>query len=190
MLSDVLAAVTSARGLERTLVVSPDSAALRLAARLGAEPMVERGRPGYRSAARQAAGEAAAAGAAGLLVIPADLPWLTAVDVEALLSQSGEASVTLAPANDGGGTNALLSRPPGAIPFLYGHDSFRAHLRVAEERCLGIAIVERVGLGLDVDEAEDLRRLLERERPGDLTATRQCISEIDLRTRLACRGTS
>ncbi len=57
------------------------------------------------------------------------------------------------------GTNALLSRPPDALPFLFGPDSFEAHLQAARARGLDLRICERSHLAFDLDTAGDLARL-------------------------------
>ena len=185
MLSDVLAALGRAEGYDRVFVISRDPAALELALQLGANAMPESGRPGYRSAAEQAAETARAAGASGLLVLPADLPLVTSTDLKYLLLESARASVALAPSRHGDGTNALLARPPGVLPYLYGPGSFRAHLRAAERRRLRTAVVELPNLGLDVDQPSDLLRLLEREAGPRQTATRHYLAEIALAERLS-----
>jgi 2-phospho-L-lactate guanylyltransferase len=185
MLADVLAALARAEGFGRVFVISRDAAALELAQQLGADAMPESGRPGYRAAAEQAAEAARAAGASGLLVLPADLPLVTSTDLECLLIESGRASVTLAPSRHGDGTNALLARPPGVLPYLYGPSSFRAHLRAAERRSLRTAVVDLPNLGLDVDQPSDLLRLLDREAGPRETATRRYVAEIALAERVS-----
>jgi len=184
MLSDVLAALAGAEGFSRAFVISRDPAGLKLARQLGAEGLPECGPSGYRAAAEQAAEAARAAGVAGLLVLPADLPSVRSADLECLLRESERASVTLAPSRGGDGTNALLARPPGAIPYLYGPGSFRAHLRAAERGGLRTAVLEVVNLGLDVDEPSDLRWLVEREVGPSNSATRRYLTEIGLAERL------
>ena len=188
MLTDVLEALGATKGLSVRLLVSPDLTALQLGARYGSEPLLERGRLGYRSAARQAAAEAIAGEAAGLLVVPADLPCLTAGDIDGLLEAPEDAAVTISPAGRGGGTNALLTRPPGAIPFLFGRASFRAHLRAAEERSLKATVVRRHGLELDLDQPDDVRRLLESGSRAVSTATRRFLAEIGLPARIGARA--
>jgi 2-phospho-L-lactate/phosphoenolpyruvate guanylyltransferase len=183
MLADVLAVARAARGFGTLLAVSRDGVALEQAANWGAAPLIEAGRRGYRSAAEQAAGAARAGRAAGLLILPADVPLITPPDLERLLAASREASVTLVPSNVGGGTNALLTRPPGAIGYSYGANSFRAHLRAAERLGLKTCMLELPNLALDVDEPGDLRELLRRQ-PRLETATWRYLDEIRLAERL------
>jgi 2-phospho-L-lactate guanylyltransferase len=184
MLRDVLSALRAASGFGRLLIVG-DLAALQLADRLGAEPLLERGRTGYRSAAEQAANAARAGGAAGLLVLPADLPLATSADLEHLLLESRTAAVTLVASRDGRGTNALLTRPPGAIPYRYGGESFRAHVQAAERRSLSAAVLDLPALALDIDQPSDLQFFLDHGGAAKGTATWRYLEEIGASERLS-----
>jgi 2-phospho-L-lactate guanylyltransferase len=118
----------------------------------------------------QAAATAAAGGATALLALPADLPLVTAVDIEALSAHwPAQPSVVLAGTPDGG-TGALLRSPPAAIPAAFGPDSLRAHLRAARERRVHARLVWRPNLALDVDSPADLERLFAHPAVGVHTA--------------------
>lgn len=85
-----------------------------------------------------------------LLVLHADLPLIETADVEALLS--GEAGVALAPDRHGLGTNALALRRGLPFEFAFGSGSFARHRAQAPRA----AVVDRLGLRLDVDTPDDL----------------------------------
>ncbi len=112
----------------------------------------------------QATAWAAAQGAAAVLILPADLPLLTLAEVRGLweASQQLYASRAMVIAPDGReeGTNALLVRPPGVIPYQFGPGSFRRHCEQA--RALGLAwhAYRSPRLGFDVDVPDDLHRYL------------------------------
>ncbi len=57
------------------------------------------------------------------------------------------------------GTNALLLRPPGALAYHFGPDSFARHCQEARQRGLRLEVCERPGLALDIDLPEDLEYL-------------------------------
>ena len=160
MMHNVLSALRDA-GVERTYVVSPDREVLQAVEAAGAVPLLQRSR-GMNPALEEARERAADDGATSLLVLPADLPLLRAPDVEAVVQagSGGEGRlVAVAPDAAGKGTNALLLSPPDALPFLFGPDSFGAHLAAAREYGVQTRIVERPNLGFDLDTADDLRRL-------------------------------
>ena len=64
--------------------------------------------------------------------------------------------VVIAPDRRGEGTNALFLRPPDAIEFAFGSDSFQVHSTQAKERALALHIFESETIGLDLDVPEDL----------------------------------
>jgi 2-phospho-L-lactate guanylyltransferase len=102
---------------------------------------------------------ARAAHATELLLLPADLPWLTAADVEALVVAGRRARVAIAPDRRGSGTNGLYL--PAALDFSFRFGNGSRSLHEAEARRLGIepAIVSRPGLAADLDTPADLRAL-------------------------------
>ena len=160
MMNNVLAALKGA-GVERACVVSPDRTVLSLAEEAGAEPLVQED-SGLNPALEHARNWAVERGATSLLVLPADLPLLRAPDVGAVLEAAEESEGPIAvvcPDATGEGTNALLLRPPDALPFLFGPGSFAGHLSAARERELQTRTCHRVQLAFDLDTAEDLSRL-------------------------------
>src|SRR5687767_4024539 len=93
------------------------------------------------------------------LVLMSDLPELGVEDVGALLDAADRADVVLAPDLRGQCTNALLTPLPHS-PTRFGHDkSLSLHALDAETAGLRVSLCRRRGLGLDVDEPEDLELL-------------------------------
>lgn len=152
-------------GVENVAVVSPDGVVLEKARGRGAEPLPQESR-GLNPALDEGRRWAADGGAPSLLVLPADLPLLEAEDVRAVLGAAKDgASVVVAPDGARSGTNALLLSPPDALPFLFGRDSFEAHLAAARDRGLEVSVCERPHLAFDLDTAGDLARLEGARRP-------------------------
>ena len=146
-------------GVANVSVVSPDGVVLDEARRRGASPLRQESR-GLNPALEEGRRWATDGGASTLLVLPADLPLLEADDVAAVLDAAGDgSSVVVAPDGARSGTNALLLSPPDALPFLFGRDSFAAHLGGARERGLDVRVCERSHLAFDLDTAGDLARL-------------------------------
>ncbi len=172
LLRRTIEAARAAAGVDLVAVVSPDPDTLAAAAQSGAEPVVQRS-SGLNSGLVEA--RAALAGRADrLLVLPGDVPGITAPDVEALLAAADAAAaaggpvVALAPDRHGRGTNALLLDPPDVIEPAFGGDSRHAHAGLA--KAAGAAFVELPGLlELDVDTPDDLL-LAEAVRPEALHA--------------------
>ena len=96
-------------------------------------------------------------GADGVLVLPADVPMVTAEDIEQILHLGRyNTTVVLAPDANEDGTNALLCNPPGFIPFSYGPGSFLRHKTLAEEAGATVKIYRSDRISLDIDTPPDL----------------------------------
>lgn len=108
----------------------------------------------------EAARLAEGAGAADLLLVMADLPYLSRDDVAALIEAGRQSAVVIAEAKDGG-TNALLLRPPTVLEFAFSRERPSAQTHADRARASGIepAIVRRPGLARDIDTPADLAAL-------------------------------
>jgi len=110
---------------------------------------------GLNDSLQRAAQELNARPGDGLLVVFADLPLLEPADVTALIAASA-GGLAIAPDRLGVGVNAVGYRQPLDLQFCFGPDSRRRF--EAEARRLGRApmLVERSGLGLDIDDETSL----------------------------------
>lgn len=155
MLERVLAAVAAVAELA-PLVVSRDPRALALARRAGGETLWDRWE-GLNPSLEGAARWCLERGAGALLVLAADLPLLQGEDIAAMMDLGRHSSsVVVAPCRRQEGTNALLVRPPGLIPFAFGPGSFRAHLELASRPGVAVKVYHSPRVALDVDTPEDL----------------------------------
>jgi len=105
-----------------------------------------------------ASGIANVTGATVLGILFADLPLLTAEDVEELLAVD-EDQVHLAPDKSGQGTNALATSLPLGFPLSFGQGSFTRHREAALSASLTVRTLERPGLAFDIDTPADLNSL-------------------------------
>jgi 2-phospho-L-lactate guanylyltransferase len=161
MLEDVLRLLAGVPAIAATAVVSPDAHVLAFARRHGAQPIHEPAQPrGLNAALSFASDVLSRRGATGLLVLPVDVPLATATDIEAILNRMGtNPSIVLCPSRSGG-TNALALRPPGLIPFRFGHRSSAAHQREARARGLPVTLLPLPSLAFDIDRPQDLAAVL------------------------------
>ena len=161
MLEDVLEALSSVASLTGIVLVTRDPVAMALAERYGAECLIEPENRGHTAAVELAARVLAQRGAGALLQVPGDIPRVSPEEIEAVIEAHATApAVTIAPSRDHRGSNAVLCSPPDVFPFRFGDDSFHPHLAAA--RAIGIepTVVERTGLGLDIDTPDDLEAFL------------------------------
>jgi len=171
MLEDVLDALAATDGLDVHLVTR-DPEILGLAWRRGVPCLTESANRGHTEAVAYAQAEAAARGADLFLTIPGDVPCTTAEEVLALLATAGAPGVTFVPSRSGLGTNAALLSPVDIMPLKFGEPSFANHLDAARARGLAPRVLTLAGVGLDIDDPEDLRLLL--AHGGSTRAGRLC----------------
>ena len=161
LLTRTVLAALAAEGIDDVLVVSPDREVLRHAASLGARTLRQRS-VGLNAGLDEGRLDVVAGGAEAILVLPIDLPFVTAEAVAAVLLPLGAvgavgavADIVLVTDRHGNGTNALLLRPPHAIAFAFGPGSRHAHRAAAE--AVGARYVEVEGpLAFDLDTPDDL----------------------------------
>jgi 2-phospho-L-lactate guanylyltransferase len=161
MLADVLRALASARAGD-VWVITCDAAVAALARDGGARVVAEDANRGHTAAVRWAQDAAVAAGATGFATIPGDVPCVRPAEIEALVGAVAGAGRggAFAPSRSGAGTNGVAMTPPDLMPLRFGEPSFPDHLAAAESRGLIARTLALPGLGLDIDDADDLRALL------------------------------
>lgn len=176
MLHHILQTLEEVSGIYRTLVISRDPSALKLARQYGAHTYGEGDKQDLNLALSRAAHIAAARDASGILILPADLPLVTPEDVRMMLAgvtptlrpdRNGRThsnghfgyhlsrTVAICPDRNEDGTNALYVSPPAGFEFRYGDGSFKRHLREAERLGIPARIVHAPGLKFDLDTEED-----------------------------------
>ncbi len=182
MFEEVLGVLVAARGsgrqpasrvtIDRVVVAASDAEILRGAAAAGAWTLVEATQNGHSSSADWAARRCMEWGATMLLMVPTDVPLVTAVEIERLLETAQTLpapSLVIVPSADGTGTNALVRTPPDVIESRFGPDSFAAHLAQARAKQARVEVVRPTGLVFDLDTPDDLAQFLARG-PGGATA--------------------
>lgn len=174
MLNNTLWVLKNVPAIYRTLVISRDPAALKLARQHDAFTYGEGDKQDLNLALARAAHIAAAREASGILILPADLPLLSTDDVEMMLAgvrrkastykvgNGNEAfsyrparTVAICPDRNEDGTNALYVSPAVGFEFSYGDGSFQRHLQEAQRLGISCRIVHAPGLKFDLDTEED-----------------------------------
>jgi 2-phospho-L-lactate guanylyltransferase len=152
-----LAIVGEVVGPQNVAVVSRDHAALEIAGEVGSHPIAEQGTLNMNQALAQAAQQLVARGASNLLVVPIDLPLLTARSLQAFIVDvlRDEPTMALAPDRRNDGTNILYLEPPIIDAFRFGPSSFTAHQAVAASRGVPVIVHRSADLALDLDTPVD-----------------------------------
>ena len=142
--------------ISEILVVSRDSDVLTHARDKGVRTVTENGTPELNHALRRASLFCNVFSTEGVLIVPADLPMLTADDVSDFVAQRKDPPVmVISPDRRRLGTNMLLINPADLINFSFGIDSFERHCNLAREKGAEVIVYENSRISLDLDVPED-----------------------------------
>jgi 2-phospho-L-lactate guanylyltransferase len=169
MLGDVLEAATS---VSRTVVVTSDEPAVKLAEELGAETVSDPG-------GGQGAAVAAALGLLptdAVLIVNADVPCVTPYDLRSLFAATPLGGIAIVESEDGR-TNALSLPSPHLFQPLYGPRSAERFRDAAADLGLEAVTVAIPNLADDVDTIADLHRLQFRAGPRTQAAIAYLFAE-------------
>jgi 2-phospho-L-lactate guanylyltransferase len=100
------------------------------------------------------------AGADFTLVLPGDIPLVTATEIRLVLDAAPQRGTVFVRAADARGTNAVLRRPASLFPLRFGNDSFLPHLASAQATGLPVELRQAPGIALDIDRPDDLTALM------------------------------
>ena len=93
------------------------------------------------------------------LIIPADIPFISDLEIEKIISYPVPTpGIVLSPAVDDDGTNAILTSPPDVIPFRFGKKSFDGYKKTAIKYNIPLHVLRLQGLILDIDTPDDLKK--------------------------------
>lgn len=152
MLTDVITAVHGAELFDVVLAANGRHAT-ELADRLGIPWIPDSNATNGLNAALHAAIRRDATTHPELMIVAADLPFINASDLRAVVAATGD--VVIAPTHDGG-TAVLKLRPPGVIQLAYGRDSAAQHAAHAAAVGAHVSVVNRPGFAFDLDTPGDL----------------------------------
>ena len=158
MLANVLSAV-QVPVVGRIVVVSNDLRVKNMAVKFSAH-YIEQKTKGLNAALEEAIEWCKEGGTEAILVLPADIPLLSPLDVERIikLGSNGEQTIVLSPSHDGG-TSAVFQSSPNLVSMSFGPYSLGRHIRRARRAGVRVKLYYSKNLALDIDTAEDLATL-------------------------------
>jgi 2-phospho-L-lactate guanylyltransferase len=162
MLRDVLEALRGAASIEGIAVVTGDQDVIEFATAAGHEVLPDN-EDDLCCALDNAAAHLAQRGVTSALIIPADVPTVSADDIDRLMERH-QSGLSISPAIRDGGTNALICSPPNAIQFCYGKDSARRHLQKAQDARMECTRLPAPAFFRDIDLPDDLAWLNNQSR--------------------------
>ncbi len=160
--------LTRAPGIAGVTVLSRDSKALSIAHEYGIHAIQECGTPNLNKSLQRAATIIRREGSSGILILPADLPLVTTEDIQQIVYLGRYLmTVVVVPDRNEDDTNALLVKPAGLIPFVFGPGSYKGHVALAAKAGATVHCYCSERIGLDIDTPADLehyRHLMNRTK--------------------------
>jgi 2-phospho-L-lactate guanylyltransferase len=171
LLEDVLSSVIRSRVFGAVMVISPDeNVGSRI--RLQEVSFLKQAGDGLNRAVEQANGLAMQKHAGSVTIVLADIPLVEPGDFKELVSiGSAVRRVVMAPSLKGG-TNVLLTSPPGVISPSYGRWSYSKHLRQAQSSGLNAYSISNSRISFDIDTMSDLMELRRLDPEGKTASAR------------------
>lgn len=154
MLTAVLSAARGAQTVRQIIVVSPERDSVPAEV-----PVLADTGECLNGALTQAHRVLREFGCREVVILPADLPTITAAEIDGLVRAGRTGGFAIAPDAADVGTNALCLVSADPFNFQFGPDSKRLHLQEGERMGLGSQVVRLPGLQFDVDSPADLNRL-------------------------------
>lgn len=168
MLRDVMTAAAAVRDRIDVALVTGDARAQQLAHEFGFGVIEDARSDGETAAIEMATLWSEQGGYDTIVVIPGDIPLITAEELHRVLDAAPAEGAVFVPAYDGRGSNCILRRPASIIPLRFGNDSFLPHCEAMRQTGRELVIVEMPGISLDIDNPHELELLMRSE--GDTNA--------------------
>jgi len=104
------------------------------------------------------------------IVFPQDIPFIKTQDIDFMLNYKMHPNFAIiVPSRRFDGTNALARMPIDLMETHYDEDSYKIHMNTAKEHTLNVAMVFVKRIMWDVDNAEDLKFLLEQNEKPEIS---------------------
>ena len=171
LLDDVLSSIIRSKIYGTIMVISPDeNVASRI--RLQEVSFIKQTGIGLNRAVEQANRLATLGHARSLTTVLADIPLVEPGDFKQIVGLGSPGRrVTMAPSMKGG-TNVMLTSPPGVISPSYGRWSYSKHLRRAQAGGLNAYSISNSRVSFDIDTMSDLVELRKFDPEGKTASGR------------------
>ncbi|HTW63387.1 MAG TPA: 2-phospho-L-lactate guanylyltransferase [Bryobacteraceae bacterium] len=155
-----LAALCNAEHIDQVVVATSDPEVADHARSSGVMVFEESEQVSHSVSADAACMRAREMGATTAILVPIDVPTVTAADFSELAAAAARPGLVVVPSSDGTGTNALVRTPPDCIESRFGPGSFRAHCDQAISKGVNLDVLRLPGLMFDIDTPEDVAEFL------------------------------
>ena len=167
MLEEVLRIISISPQIEKTVIVTKEEKAIEIGKKFNTITIIDEKEESVNSAVALADKYLLENNFDASIVFPQDIPYIKTQDIDFMLNYKAPPNFAIVvPSRRFDGTNALVRMPTDLMETHYDEDSYKIHMNTAKEHTLNVALIFVKRIMLDVDNAEDLKFLLEQnEKP-------------------------
>jgi len=167
MLEEILYTLSISPQIEKTIMVTREEKAIEIGKKFNTVTIIDEKEESVNSAVALADKYLLENDFHASIVFPQDIPFIKTQDIDFMLNYKTHPNFAIiVPSRRFDGTNALVRMPIDLMETHYDEDSYKIHMNTAKEHTLNVAMVFVKRIMWDVDNAEDLKFLLEQnEKP-------------------------
>jgi len=167
MLEEILHTLSISPQIEKTIMVTKEEKAIEIGKKFNTVTIIDEKEESVNSAVALADKYLLENDFHASIVFPQDIPFIKTQDIDFMLNYKTHPNFAIiVPSRRFDGTNALARMPIDLMETHYDEDSYKIHMNTAKEHTLNVAMVFVKRIMWDVDNAEDLKFLLEQnEKP-------------------------
>ena len=167
MLEEILHILSISPQIEKIVMVTKEEKALEMGKKFNAVSIIDNEEKNVNSAVALADKYLLENDFDASIVFPQDIPYIKTQDIDFILNYKIPPNFAIVvPSRRFDGTNALVRMPVDLMATHYDEDSYKIHMNTAKEHTLNVAMVFVKRIMWDVDNADDLKFLLEqKEKP-------------------------
>ena len=167
MLEEILHTLSISPQIEKTVMVTKEEKAIEIGKKFNTITIIDEKEESVNSAVSLADTYLLENNFDASIVLPQDIPFIKTQDIDFMLNYKMHPNFAIiVPSRRFDGTNALVRMPIDLMKTHYDEDSYKIHMNTAKEKTLNVAMVFVKRIMWDVDNAEDLKFLLEQnEKP-------------------------
>jgi len=167
MLKEILQTLSISPQIEKTILVTKEEKAIEIGKKFNTIIIIDEKEESVNNAVSLADKYLLENNFDASIVFPQDIPFIKTQDIDFMLNYKMHPNFAIiVPSRRFDGTNALVRMPIDLMETHYDEDSYKIHMNTAKNHTLNVAMVFVKRIMWDVDNANDLKFLLEQnEKP-------------------------
>ena len=169
MLEEILHTISISPQIEKIVIVTKEEKAIAIGKKFNAIIIKDEKEESVNSAVALADKYLLENNFHASIVFPQDIPFIKTQDIDFMLNYKTHPNFAIiVPSRRFDGTNALARMPIDLMKTHYDEDSYKIHMNTAKEHTLNVAMVFVKRIMLDIDNAEDLKFVLEQDEKPEI----------------------